>query len=388
MYSHYTGSTQVSNGMVERFASDLPPPPVLTIPTHNPPRGQYPQSHNRLQGTHEQYQGAYNRDSKEHEHKVTPPPPYEEWQDDSHQNTIVIDNLPSDSSSIDESRLNNPVRISISSSSRSNTTSPSGDKESLEGAESLHEHSISSRSFLTPSPVGVHSHSQCHQGLPLRTTPSEPHVQHTNPTHNPPRGQYPQSHNRLQGTHEQYQGAYTRDSKEHEHKVTPPPPYEEWQDDSHQNTIVIDLPSDSSSIDESRLNNPVRISIFSSSRSNTTSPSGDKESLEGAESLHEHSISSRSFLTPSPVGVHSHSQSHQGLPLRSTASTPSGPVKQVVKRNATIPRNWYSESQQLQLSHSVGHIPARARRHSSSGAYMSTDMAIDGSGNLTMVSEV
>ena len=217
----------------------------------------------------------------------------------------------------------------------------------------------------------------------------------TIPAHNPPRRQYPQSHSRLQGTHEQYQGenpAYTRDSKEHEHKVTPPPPYEEWQDDSHQNTIVIDnLPSDSSSIDEPRLNNPVSISISSSSRSNTTSPSGDKESLEGAESLHKHSISSRSFLTPSPAGVDSHSQSHQGLPLRSTASTPSGPVQQVAKRNATIPRNWYSESQQLQASHSVGHIPARARRHSSSGAYMSTGvsvMSIDGSGNLAMVSEV
>lgn len=215
---------------------------------------------------------------------------------------------------------------------------------------------------------------------PIRTSPNEQLYEQ-------------QDHRHL---HRQYQqgnntNGYHRGLKEDgHHKVTPPPPYEESQDDSHlqQNHLATNpVQSDSSSIDGSTLNNPAVSSSVSpdSSRSNTTSPTSDKELMERAQSPQKYSMSDRSIESASPIGGHGHSHSHQGINLRSTASTPSGPTQQGMKRNLTIPRNFNS---QQQLSMSVGQIPARARRHSSSDGYTTTSVTFDGSGVLTMVSEV
>ena len=181
------------------------------------------------------------------------------------------------------------------------------------------------------------------------------------------------------------------------HDVTPPPPYpadeQAWQQtNSNQNNSRITRMTRMSRVQsDSRLNSVTNqrltsLSDSNSSRSNTTSPTNDKESLEKSESFHiiKHSISNRPLLTPSPCGPESgpHSQSHQGIPLRSTASTPSGPVYNAMKQN-TVPRNWNSQ----QLSMSVSHIPVR--RHSSTGSYMATlKNGIDGSETVTMISEV
>ena len=192
----------------------------------------------------------------------------------------------------------------------------------------------------------------------------------------------------------QYQEGDPSSQNRDPHDVTPPPPYmSEWQrHNSNQNHNVQsdNAHSDSCSIDGSGIDIQV-VSHSDSSRSNTTSPNSDKVSLERAESLKKHSLSSqeRVFRTPSPgseipLESHSHSSSQQNIPIRSTASTPcQGPGYVVgMKRNLTVPRNW--------LSMSSGHLaPARrpARRHSSSSSYL-TSIVSDGSGSLTMVTEV
>lgn len=176
------------------------------------------------------------------------------------------------------------------------------------------------------------------------------------------------------------------------HDQTPPPPYPDydephWPDNNNNNSTELPYPvqrvqSDSSSI------NRVSNSAPNSSRSNTTSPNhsdhSTKSSIERAESLHKDSLSNRSLLTPSPAGSGIHqSHSHQSIPMRSSASTPAG--YQSIKKNysSTLPHGMSAQY----LSSSTSQI-SKMRRHSSSSAAYQTNFTDDGSGNLTMVTEV
>ena len=178
---------------------------------------------------------------------------------------------------------------------------------------------------------------------------------------------------------------------EAEHDQTPPPPYPDydepsWPDHNNNNSTLLPYPvqrvqSDSSSI------NRVSNSAPNSSRSNTTSPNhsdnSTKSSMERAESLHKDSLSNRSLLTPSPAGSGIHqSHSHQSIPMRSSASTPAGYQSLKKNYNSTLPHGMSGQY----LSSSTSQI-SKMRRHSSSSAYQ-TSCTNDGSGNLTMVTEV
>ena len=181
-----------------------------------------------------------------------------------------------------------------------------------------------------------------------------------------------------------YQNEQIYQELEEQHDQTPPPPYPDydwpnWPPDNHNNSFlpypVQRVRSDSSST------NRIPNSISNSSRSNITSPNHSIHSINSSikreESLH------RSLLTPSPSGSRmQQSHSHQSIPTRSSASTPTG--YQVLKKNysSTLPHRMSAQY----LSSSMGQI-MKMRRHSSSSAYQ-TNLTQDGSGNLTMVTEV
>ena len=173
---------------------------------------------------------------------------------------------------------------------------------------------------------------------------------------------------------------------------SPPPPYGDVclaQNIPYRHNMPVEaqIQSDSSSTSGSGINHSHRIlSVSDSSRSNTTSPngsSGHSDNLNAKVSIattefgtSERQTSNRNFLTPSP-----HTQSHPDLPLRSTASTPSGPgyYHTSQKMSDTLPRGG-----NLQASISAGHIPMR--RHSSNISQTITTK--DSSGNTILCTEV
>ena len=186
------------------------------------------------------------------------------------------------------------------------------------------------------------------------------------------------------------------------HDQTPPPPYPDYEepawpsnDDSNHSSNQLSFPVQRVQSDSGTINR-LPTSGSDSSRSNTTSPlnsdhysgSSTKVSIERAGSLHKDTMSNRSLTTPSPVpGVHQ-SHSHQNIPMRSSASTPSGQVgyPQTTKKNysSTLPHGMKSGQY---LSSSTSQI-SKMRRHSSSSAYQTNIVTDEGSGNLTMVTEV
>ena len=246
--------------------------------------------------------------------------------------------------------------------------------------------------------TGNHGYQNGTSSFPSRedsSTPANgvpPHL----PNNDQPSNHLPQNYGHQSPTHHyQEAGSSEHVYQELQHDQTPPPPYPaaesdynklNWSRDKNNNSNlpypVQRVQSESSSINH--ISNSV--SNSNSSRSNTTSPNhsdySTKSSIERAESLHK---SSRSLLTPSPSGSgmqQSHSHSHQSIPTRSSASTPAG--YQVLKKNysSTLPHGMSGQY----LSSSTGQI-MKMRRHSSSSAYQ-TNLTQDGSGNLTMVTEV
>jgi hypothetical protein len=236
----------------------------------------------------------------------------------------------------------------------------------------------------TPSFPSREGSSTPANGVPLHNNSQLP-LNHLPPTHG---HQSPTNH---------YQPGGSSEHMYHEieagHDQTPPPPYPDydepnWPDNNNvNNNSSLPYPVQRVQSDSSNINR-VSSSVPSSSRSNTTSPNhsnhSTKSSIERAESLHKDSLSNRSTPSPAGSGIHQ-SHSHQSIPMRSSASTPSGGYQSIKKNySSTLPHGRGMSGQYL--SSSTSQIP-KMRRHSSSSAYQ-TNLMNDGSGKVTMTTEV